>query len=203
MINWPSRKRVPKSILYFLFVPIMLLAALACTAAEAEMLKGILEKVDTANGEITIVTKDGKTVILTISTDAPVVTDGAISALETLEPGASVEVEVDQQIVRLIRAHQAKVEGTIVEIEGDEVTVESERGRKITVLVQDITRIYLEDDFPGLVTDLRAGSKVEIKFDPESRVAFKIGAEEEDAEIEGRVVGPVTKLQSKPSGVGS
>ena len=120
MINWPNRKRVTRSIFYFLFVPIMLLAALACTAAEAEMLKGILENVDTVNGEITILTKDGKTVILTISTDAPVVTDGAISALETLEPGASVEVEVDEDrlVVRRIKAHQAKVEGTIVGIEG-------------------------------------------------------------------------------------
>ena len=145
---------------------------------------------DFVNGEITIVTKDGKIVTLTIATEAPVETEGASSALETLELGASVEVEVDEErrVAHRIKARQAKVEGVIVDIEGDEVTLESDRGRRVTVRVTDRTRIKLDDDFPGTLADLQVGAEVEVKFDPDSGVAFKIDAEEEEAEIEGVVV---------------
>ena len=46
------------------------------------------------------------------------------------------------------------MEGVIVEIEGDEVTLESETGRRVTVRVTDRTRIKLEEDFPGTLADL-------------------------------------------------
>ena len=172
------------------FLAVLLLLALACTPADVELIQGILQDVDSANGEITIVTKDGKTVTLTISTDATVETEGASSAIETLEPGASIEVEVndDGRVAHHIRAHQAKLQGRIVGIEGNEVTIESRRGRTVMVLVTGVTRIELEDDFRGTLSDLRVGSEVEVKFDPDSRVAFKIDFDEEEAEIEGVVV---------------
>ena len=182
-------KRIFVTTLAFVMVSV-LVAAIACTPREAELLEGILQNVDAVNGEITIVTKDGKTMTLTIATETLVETEGTSSTLETLEPGASVEVEVsdDGQVARRINARLAKVEGVIVQIEGNEVTAESERGRRVTVLVTDRTRIELDDDFPGTLTDLRIGVEVEIKFDPESRVAFKIDTEEEEAEIEGVIV---------------
>lgn len=182
-------KRTGKMVITLVAV-LLLVLTVACTPRQEELVEGVLQNVDSVNGEITIVTKDGKTVTLTIATEAPVETEGASSAIETLEPGASVEVEVndDGQIARRIKAHQAKVEGTIVGIEGNEVTLESERGRRVTVLVTERTRIELEDDFPGTVADLHIGLEVEIKFDPESRVAFKIDTEKEEAEIEGIVV---------------
>ncbi|MFQ5873027.1 MAG: DUF5666 domain-containing protein [Dehalococcoidia bacterium] len=167
-----------------------LLVAIACTPSEAALLKGILQNVDAVNGEITIVTKDGKTLTLTIATEAPVETDGASSALETLEPGTTVGLELDEdgQVVRRIEARQAKVEGIIVRIEGNQITVETARDRTRTVTVTDRTRIELEDDFPGVLGDLGVGQQVEVKFDIESLVVFKIDTEEEEAEIEGVVV---------------
>ena len=145
-----------------------------------------------------MVTEDGKTVTLTIATDAPV-TEGAGSTLpgstlpptvETLEPGTAVTVEVsdDGRVAQRVKARQSKVEGVIVKIEGQQVTVQSERGRQVTVNVDDRTRIELEDDFPGALADLRVGAEVKIKFDSDSLVAFKINTEEEEAEIEGVVV---------------
>ncbi|MEE9285731.1 MAG: hypothetical protein V3V35_08405, partial [Dehalococcoidia bacterium] len=99
-----------------LFLPLMLLVAIACSPTEAELLEGILQNVDTVNGQITIVTKDGRTITLTIATQASVETEGATSAFETLEPGASVEVVVneDGRVAQLIKARLAKVEGFIV-----------------------------------------------------------------------------------------
>ena len=169
---------------------LMLLAAMACAPSDIQLIEGILQNVDSVNGEITIVTKDGKTVTLTIATQAPIETEGASSALETLELGASLEVEVDGdgRVAQRIEVRQAKVEGVIVEIAGDEVTLESDRGRRVTVRVTDRTRIELEDDFPGTLADLQVGAEVEVKFDPDSKVAFRIDAEEEEAEIEGVVV---------------
>ena len=188
-MNWIKLRTVAGFILLALFVALPL-AAVACTSSEAELIEGILQNVDAVNGEITITTEDGKTVTLTIATDASVETEGESSALEALEAGASVEVEVDEdgQVVQHIEARQAKVEGTIVEIEGNEVTLESKRGRRATVLVTDRTRIELEDNFPGTLADLRLGAEVHIKFDPDSRVAFKIDTKEEEAKIEGVVV---------------
>ncbi len=173
-----------------LVVALLLLAAVACTLSEDQLVEGILQNVDSVNGEITIVTKDGKTMTLTIATEAPVETEGASSAFETLEPGTSLEVEVDDdgQVAVRIKAHQAKLQGRIVEIAGNEVTIESPLGRKATVLVTENTHIELEDDFPGTLPDLRVGSEVEVKFDPESRVAFKIDSDEEEAEIDGVVL---------------
>lgn len=180
----------PRTKLIGIFVPLLLMVLIACTAAEGALIEGILQNVDSANGEITIVTKDGKTITLTISTDAPVETVGASSAIETLEPGTSIEVEVDDDglVAQRIKARQAKLQGRIAEIAGNEVTIESPLGRTATVLVTVNTRIELDDDFPGTLADLRVGSEVEVKFDPESRVAFKIDSEEEEAEIEGAVI---------------
>jgi len=168
-----------------------------CTPSEAELLEGVIQNVDSLNGEITIVTKDGKTVTLTIATEAPVETDGASSSLETLEPGSHVEVEVDEdgQVATHIKSRQAKIEGVIVPggiVQLDdgttEVTIETERGHRRTVLVTDSTRIKLEEDFPGTPADLHVGAEVEVKFDPDSRVAFRIDAEGEEAKIEGVIV---------------
>ena len=180
----------PRIKFFGLLLPLLLLVLIACTPAEMELIRGILQDVDTANGEITIVTEDGKTITLTISTDVSVETEGASSAIEALEPGTSIEVKVDDDghLVHHIKAHQAKVEGVIVAIKENKITIESERGHQLTVHITSQTRIELEDDFPGTLADLQIGAEVEIKFDPDTLVAFKVATEEEEAEIEGFVV---------------
>ena len=92
----------------------------ACTPNEVEQIEGILQNVDAASGEITIVTKDGQTMTFNIDTEASVETEGESSTLETLEVGASIQVEVneDNQVVQRIKAHQAEVEGVIIQING-------------------------------------------------------------------------------------
>ena len=112
------------------FLAALLLLALACTPVEAELIQGILQDVDAANGEITIVTKDGKTITLTISTDASVETEGTSSSYETLEPGVSIEVSVtdDGEHAHKIVAHQSKVEGKVISVEGNEVTIQTGDG---------------------------------------------------------------------------
>ena len=194
MKRWIQPKTVTKYRVLAMLAPLILLAALACEGLEAELVRGILQDVDTVSGEITITTNDGKTITLNIDTAASVETASAGSTLpssfQTLEPGTSVEVELDDDGhgVRGIVARLAQAKGTVVAIEGDEVTVESSRGQQATVQVTERTRIRLEDNFPGQLADLTLGSEVKIKFDPVNRVAFKIDTEDEEAEIEGSIV---------------
>ena len=194
MKRWTQLKTVTKYRVLAMLTPLILLAALACEGLEAELVRGILQDIDTVNGEITITTNDGKTITLNIDTAASVATESDGSSLqssfETLEPGTSVEVELDDDGngVRGIVARLAQAKGTLVAIEGNEVTVESLRGHQATVLVTEQTRIRLEDDFPGQLADLTLGSEVKIKFDPVTRVAFKIDTEDEEAKIKGSIV---------------
>ena len=197
-MNWFQLKPLTWLKLIPLFVFPIVLTAAGCDATAGEILKGVLQSVDSVEGEVTIVTKDGKTVTLDLGTEAQVETDEAGSTLpstlppsvEVLEPGASVEVEVNEggQVVQRIKAKQRKVEGTVVEIVDNEVTIETERGRRVTLAVTDRTRIRLEDHLTGTLEDLRVGQPVKVKFGTESRVAFKIDTREEEAKIEGVVV---------------
>ncbi|MBI4188496.1 MAG: DUF4382 domain-containing protein [Chloroflexi bacterium] len=94
----------------------VLAATTACTPAEAQQLEGILKNVDTANGKVTITTKDGKTVTLTIGSGTSVDTGGASSNITALEPGTSVEIELDKdgRVARHIKARhtESEKEGT-------------------------------------------------------------------------------------------
>ena len=106
-----SIKRTSKIVMTLGLALVMALTT-ACTPAEAETLRGVLENVDSVNGKVTIVTEDGKTVTVKVTTETEVEADGVSTSLETLEPGASVDVEVkkDEQVARHIKARQAEVE---------------------------------------------------------------------------------------------
>ena len=158
----------------------------ACTQNEVEQLEGIIQNVDAVNGKVTIITKDGQTRTLDIDTGASVETEGGASNLEALEVGAFIQVEVneDNQVVQSIKAQQTEIEGEIVQIVGDEVTVETADGERVTIRVSENTRIESEGDALGTSTALQIGAKIEIKFDPESQVAFVISEQEEEAETD-------------------
>ncbi len=72
---------------------------------------------------------------------------------------------------------ETQIEGVVVGITGDEVTIETERGTRITVRVSDRTRIRLEDSRDELGS-LRVGHDVEVKFDSISRIALEIRQED-------------------------
>ncbi len=103
---------VPAKVAGFLSVLILLL--MACTPTEAALIQGILQDVDSANGEITIVTREGKTITLTISSDDIVNADGATSSFDSLVPGVSIEADVagGQQVSGKVRILQAEDEGS-------------------------------------------------------------------------------------------
>ncbi len=190
-------------VLISLCLVVVLVLSGACTQNEVEQLEGILQNVDAANGEITVVTKDGQTVTLKIDTEASVEAEGASSTLETLEVGASIQVEVneDNQVVQHIKAQQTEIEGEIVRIVGDKVTVESEDGERVTILVSDDTRIESEADSPGTPSTLQVGDKIETTFDPESKTAFSISGQEEEVQQAEADNGPDKEEESETGSV--
>ncbi|MBI2831628.1 MAG: hypothetical protein HYX79_05150 [Chloroflexi bacterium] len=162
--------------------------ASACTPAEIQQLEGLLQNVDTANGKITITTKDGKTVTVNISTDSQVKASGANSSVFTLEPGTTVKIEEKDGVAKVVDERVAKVEGSITQAQGNQVTIKPESGAEVTINVTDQTRIKLESDQAGTLAELKAGAKVEAKYDPQTMNAIRISVNtREKAEIEGNI----------------
>lgn len=102
---------------------ITLAATSACTPEEAQLLKGILENVDSAKGTVTITTNDGKTVTLKIDTKTEVNSEGANVTAIKLETGAPVEIKVkkgdrNEQVAQRIDAKRppVKADWGIIEV---------------------------------------------------------------------------------------
>lgn len=127
----------------------------ACTPNEVDQLEGIIQNVDAAKGEITIVTKDGQTVTLNIDTEAQVEAQGSPSTIDTLEIGASIQVEVneDNQVVQRIEVHQAEEEVVenveVVEEVDTEDKVEIEDEESIDENTAEISSLSDDDKVTG------------------------------------------------------
>ncbi|MBI4303669.1 MAG: CHRD domain-containing protein [Chloroflexi bacterium] len=72
---------------------------------------------------------------------------------------------------------EAKVEGTITQLSGDNVTIQTEKGRLVTLIISANTTF--ED---GTRADLQVGKKIEARFDPVTLVATKIEFGDRDRE---------------------
>ena len=182
--------RLLKSGVFTLVLPLLVLGGLACTNADLKLLEGVLGEVDSVNGQVTIVTADGRTVTLTIDTETSVETEQGSAALEALVPGAEVAITLNGEgaVVHKIKAHLAKVEGNIVNIEADQITIQGEHGELVTLTVNEGTRFEFEDDVLGSLADLHVGMEAEVRYNPETSVALRIETDQEDAEIEGAIV---------------
>ena len=140
----------------------------SCTTAGAQALDGIIQNIDTANGKITIVTKDGATHVVTIQSGTQVETNGSASTADTLEIGSMVEVEMEDDRPKVINALLNKVEGTVSDFSNGQLTVGS-GASSVKTEVTAGTRFE-----GGNPADLRPGAEVEVKYDPSSLVALKV-----------------------------
>ena len=113
---------LPKPAILVRFLLLLFSLAVACTPGEVQFIEGVLENVDTANGEITIVTKDDKTITLSIPTDDAENLEGPTTSVSALHAGVSLQIEATEhdggQVPRRLKKRQAEVEGTLVGIDG-------------------------------------------------------------------------------------
>lgn len=163
----------------------------ACTPQEAKALSGIIQNIDTVNGKITVVTKDGQTHVITIASRTDVQIDGASVSMEALEPGTEIEVELedDRSTASSVGAKLSKVEGTISAISGNDVTIAPEKGGSAVIIkLSNNTQIKLKSDAKGTAANLKVGTKVEAKYNPDTKAALKVYVDtEEEAEIKGAI----------------
>lgn len=173
---------------FFITTICLALIASACTPAQMQQLEGLLQNIDTANGTLTITTKDGKTVTVTIASNSQVKASGTNTSVFALEPGTNVKVEERDGVARVINAQVANVQGTITTLQSNQVTIKPESGGEVTLNVTNQTKIKLESDQTGTLSDLKTGVKVEAKYDPQTKNAIRILVNaHEKAEIEGTI----------------
>ncbi len=172
-----------------LLAPIVLIGAIACEATTEDLIAGVLQNVDSVNGEITVTLENGQNATFSIGNDTSVETDGDASEVESLEPGATVKLSVgpDGTVAQSVLARLARIEGTVTAIDGAQITIETGNGRSRTLNVTTETQFELGDDFPGVAADLVVGNQVTAKFDPSNFSILKINAGDEFAEIEGAI----------------
>ena len=153
-----------KTGVFTLVLPLLVLGGLACTNADLKLLEGVLGEVDSVNGQVTIVTADGHTVTLTIDAETSVETEQGSAALEALVPGADIAITLNEngEVIRKIKAHLAKVEGNIVNIDAGQITIQGEHSDLVTLTINEGTRIVLEDDCPGSLDALPIGTESEL-----------------------------------------
>ena len=103
-----------------------------------------------------------------------------------LRVGLEVEIKFDPESMAAykidVEEEEAEIEGVAVSIEEDAVTIDTERGRRLTLAVSAGTTIELEDDIPGVPADLQVGIEIKVELDPFTKRAFKIEVEEADEE---------------------
>jgi len=83
------------------------------------------------------------------------------------------------------------------EMSGSEVTIETEDGERVTILVSEDTRIDTEDATSGPSRSLHVGEKIETRYDPESKEAFTVSGQEEEVKVEE---GTVTEGEKETDG---
>lgn len=180
-----------------LIVPMLIAGMLfmaACTGAGTQNLQGILQNINSINGTITLQTQDGQTHVITIDSKTQFTVDGQTIALEALDPGTEIEIELkddNRSAAGAVNARLARVSGTIAQFQSGQLSITPQSGgTPVTVSVNSTTQIKLEDDKTGTTADLGAGARVEVKYDPQTRVALKVHVNSgEEANIEGTVTG--------------
>jgi len=184
-----------KGILVAVIVPALiagLLFTAGCTGQDRQALEGILQNISSINGTINFTTNDGQNHVLTIDNKTQFTFDGQTVALEALAPGAKLEIELgDNRTLALrVKARLDKVAGTIASFQDGELSVIPQRGgAPVTVSVNATTQIKAGDNVTASVDLLKPGARVEVKYDPATKVALTIFVNiGEEANIQGTVI---------------
>ncbi len=118
--------------------------------------------------------------------------DGEAEEPEEADEAAETEAETEGR----------ETGGTILEVQGNEVTIELENGDTVTLLVNEDTVIELGDGYFGTAADLQSGAAVEAVFNPDTGAAITIEMEaEEEAELEEEAEEAAEPGEAKVEGV--
>ena len=151
------------------FLLVIVGAALFLSAACANLtqaeIQGILEKVDSVSGQVTVKLTDGSVVTIDLK-DLNLETVKKTLGSPTLEPGSSVTLRrgADEK-VRKVVVKTAEARGTIksLDVAKKTVTLELKKGGTVELKVMDATKIELMGNEKGAFADLQTGMNIEAK----------------------------------------
>ncbi len=177
-MNAITARRIPVTLAFSILAITVLTFSAACNGSNTQHLQGILENIDTISGQITIVTEDRETHVITFDSTTQVTNNGETVAIGALEPGAHIEIELEKggaETARTIEARLARVEGTVSSWQDGELTVTPENGgQPVRIKLDNTTQIRTEDGDSGTTADLSSGIRVEVRYDPQTDIASGI-----------------------------
>ena len=154
--------------------------------------EGTVDSIDVEGGQMVLALAGGEMITVGVDQNTAVTINGSTGTLADLQPGDSVEVEVDQEtnVVTAIIATSEDTntgtlpqtqEGTVdsVDVDGGQMVLALAGGEMITVEVDQNTVVTINGS-TGTLADLQPGDSVEVEVDQETNVVTAIIATSED-----------------------
>jgi len=157
-----------------LVLGVMLLGLTACSAQDLQSFQGILNKIDSLSGNVTVTLKDGTTTTFNL---ANINLDTIASTLgnASLDLGDNITIGKDNHgKVRWMQVQYAEADGVIKSLGTDNVTITTDNNSNITLKVTPFTLIITKSEGRGLFSDLQVGQTVEARYNIANRNAVKI-----------------------------
>ncbi|MCI0439884.1 MAG: hypothetical protein L0177_12240 [Chloroflexi bacterium] len=158
-------------------------------------IKGKVRRVNRVEGTVTITTESGREVTIHVSKVTLVNARRLLSALADISEGMEVEAEynlntgVASELKASVRDDgSAKIRARLtgagriarIDVRSREITVELDNGETLTIKVDNATIVRLNGRGVAFA-DIKAGARVEVEYDSESRLASLIAAKLENA----------------------
>jgi hypothetical protein len=177
-----------KSILLGIILAVVLLVGVtSCAPGDLKAFEGILQKIDSLSGNVTVTLSDNTTATFNLK-DIDLKTIRKALGDASLEPGDNVTVEQGKHgEVKELKVRYAEIQGTIKSLGTDNVTVTT---ANVTITTNNITITTKKGDIKLLVTnktiirgwgkekpaftDLKLGQRIEVKYDVSTLQALTI-----------------------------
>ena len=159
---------------------VLLVGVTSCTPGDLKALEGVLQKIDSASGNVTIALKDGTTATFNLN-DINIDTIRKALGDASLETGDNVTLEKGRRgEVKELKVRYAVIQGTIKSLGTDNITITTNiTGNKnkgdITLQVTANTTIIRGwGTQKPLFTDLKVGQRIVVKYDVSTLQALTI-----------------------------
>lgn len=160
-------------ILTAILLVVTLFGIAACTPADIQALKGTLQNIDSASGNVTVTLSDGTTRTFNFN-NVSIETIKQALGNGTLDIGDNVTIKVGKNgDVRAVDVNYARVSGIVKSIGTDNITVTAKNGDDITLQVSSDTTIT-NGGADSSLSALRVGQAVNVKYEVSSLKALKI-----------------------------
>jgi Cu/Ag efflux protein CusF len=158
------------------------------------IIKELVAGTGTGTGTMTITTIKKGDITLNITPDTKIrIEDKGTAAFADLKAGQEVEAKYEVSSMNTLRINveindeEGEIEGTIKSIDttANTVTITTQKKGDIVLKVTPKTIIRIEDKGTAALSELKAGQKIEAKYDVSTMEALKLNVENGDDEQDG------------------